>query len=227
MPKPSPKIKRNNSKLQKQLNKAKKITDALGSQQPPTQSTQQQIPVVRKPSYEAAVSTQSQTEERLQKCTSISKDNVDRVKPKSEWNLLNHSEKHNMRGKDIATVNSNNNNCNVRSPPPNSKPEFSGIWRIDNSSPDSKANKRRSSGCEVYREISSQLSKLALVSPISDVWQCIGWNLSKCWKICWKIDLNSYRSLHGKLDHSSGHSLLGIFTKKPEWRATQGHLGVP
>ena len=158
MPKPSPKIKRNNSKLQKQLNKAKKTTDALCSQQSPTQSTKQQIPVVRKPSYEAAVSTQSQTEERLQKCTSNSKDNVDSVKPKSERNHLNHSDKHEMRSKDIATVNSNNNNGNLRSSSPNSKPEFSGIWRIDNSSPDSKANKRRSEERRVGKECRSRWS---------------------------------------------------------------------
>lgn len=167
MPKSSPKVKRNNSKLQKQLNKVKKMSDApKPTQTKISKPVKQQAPVARKPSYEAAVSTQSQTDERLLQGEHKPQDNVD--KPKPEWNHLDFSKKHNMQSKDISAVNSNNNNSNPKSPPPTSKPEFSGIWRIDDSK-DSKANKRRSSGCEVYREISSQLSKLALVSPISDV----------------------------------------------------------
>lgn len=167
MPKPSPKVRRDSSNNRAQKNKkATKPTNAAAVTDKPksNKTVAAPQPVTRKPSYEAAVSAQNNTDDRLSANLSHTKDIE--IAPKPEWNHLDFSRKHIMPSKDLNISNTNNNNCNRLS---SAKQEFSGIWRIDDSSQDSKVSKRRSSGCEVYREISSQLSKLALVSPISDV----------------------------------------------------------
>lgn len=64
-----------------------------------------------------------------------------------------------------AYINANNNN-NVKSS--TEQNEFVGIWRVD-SSKNIDYSKRRSMGHDVYKELSGEMSKLALVSPITDV----------------------------------------------------------